>query len=103
MNKLQEKANELIAIANSFGIECQTQERGDYAVDVFYKVRGGRLVSVISYTDNGRARVETRESNARKIEKVSLKSLPEILEYHGERAKRLRDIEEANGLIKASA
>ena len=101
MNKLQEKATELIAIAEDYGIETQTQERADYAIDIFYKIRGGRLVSVISYTDNGRARVETRESNARKIEKVSLKSLPELLEYHGERAKRLRDIEEANGLIKA--
>ena len=101
MNKLQEKAAELVAMANSHGLETQTQERGDYAIDIIYKIRGGRLVSVISYTSNGRASVETRESNARKIERVSLKSLPEILEYFGERAKRLREIEEANGLIKA--
>ena len=101
MNKLQEKAAELVAMANSFGIECQTQERGDYAVDVIYKVRGSRLISFIAYTNSNRASVETRESNARKVEKISLKSLPELLEYHGERAKRLRDIEEENGLVKA--
>jgi hypothetical protein len=85
MNKLQAKAAELIAMAEAYGIETKSQERGNYAVDIEYKVKGSRIVSTIVYTDNGRASVETLELTPRKKTKISLNDLASHLEYFADK------------------
>jgi hypothetical protein len=85
MNKLEQKASELIAMAEAYGIETKTQQRGDYALDILYKVKGSRILSVITYTDSGRASVETYESTPRKKTKISLNALADHLEYYSEK------------------
>jgi hypothetical protein len=82
MNKLQEKATELIALAGSCGIETITQTRGNYAVDIEYKVRKGRLISTITYTETGRVSIATWESYPAFSNRVSLKNLGDYLKAH---------------------
>lgn len=90
MNKLQEKANELIAIANSFGIEYEIENREGhnngilYAVIIDWKTTEGRFYTNVSYTETEKARAETWEKMGGRWERVSLKSLPDYFRYHAE-------------------
>jgi hypothetical protein len=90
MNKLQEKAKELLTIADSFGIDYQIENREGhnsgiiYAVIIDYKTTQGKFYTEISYTETEKARAESWEKIGNKWERVSLKSLPDYFRYHAE-------------------
>ena len=88
MNKLEEKAKEILAIADSFGIEYEIENRTGhnsqevYLINIDYKTTGSKFYSCISYTETERARVESWEKMGGRWERVSVKSLPDYFEYH---------------------
>ena len=90
MNKLEEKAAELIAIADSFGIEYEIENRLGhdsqdlYLVIINYKTTQGRFYSSVQYSETKKASVETWEHIGSRRERVSLKSLPDFFRYHAE-------------------
>lgn len=83
MNALETKAAELVELAASYGFKPQVEKHGDHLVYVRY---GYRLMSRIIHTDTGKANVKTWESNGRRNDLVSLKSLPQVLAWHAPKA-----------------
>jgi hypothetical protein len=78
MNKLEEKATELIAIAKMFGLEANSRPRGNEFVDIEYHTKKARIYTLISYTETGRVKIDTWETNGRKRETVPAKYLGEL-------------------------
>jgi len=78
MNKLEEKANELIAIAKMFGLEADSRPRGNDFVDIEYHTKKARIYTLISYTETGKVKIDTWETNGRKRETVPAKYLGEL-------------------------
>jgi hypothetical protein len=78
MNKLEEKAAEVIAIAKVFGLKAESHPRGNEFVDIRYATEKANIYTLISYTETGRVKVETWERNARKSETVAAKYLGEL-------------------------
>jgi hypothetical protein len=78
MNKLQEKAAELVALGESYGLEPKTNSQSDWVVYVDYT---NAITSLIYFTDTGKVCVETWDYKGRRKEKVALKNLEEVLEY----------------------
>ena len=78
MNKLQEKANELIALAKDNGLEANSRPRGNDFVDIEYTTKRARIYTMISYTETGRVKVDTWETNGRKRETVPAKYLGDL-------------------------
>jgi hypothetical protein len=85
MNKLQEKAAELIAIGESYGLEPQVSRASDFFVCVDYNQS---LYSQISFTETGKVSVKSFERYGRKTESVSLKSLSDYLRFFGEEKRK---------------
>ena len=81
MNKLQEKATELIAMGESYGLEPEVSRQGDFLVCVDYNQN---LYSQISFTKTGKVSVKSFERLGRKTETVSLKALSDYLRFFGE-------------------
>jgi hypothetical protein len=81
MNKLEEKAAELIAIAKMFGLEAESHTRGNEFVDIRYITEKANIYTLISYTETNRVKIETWERNAGKTEKVAVKYLGELFKY----------------------
>jgi hypothetical protein len=88
MNKLEEKATELVAIAKMFGLEAQSHARGNEFVDIRYTTDKANIYTLISYTETNRVKVETWERNAGKTEKVATKYLGELFAYVAASEKR---------------
>jgi hypothetical protein len=82
MNKLQEKANELIAIAQSYGIECETTGANpDYALKVKYKV-GGLFYSVISRDHLGEINITNWDKSDGRLNRVFSPFLKQYFEHY---------------------
>jgi hypothetical protein len=94
MNKLQEKAIELIALGESYGYtpEIHTTGLDGCFVYVFYN---NNIGSLISFTETGKVRVESWERTYKKIN-ISLKNLPDYLEDYKESQKHLEDLRARN-------
>jgi hypothetical protein len=88
MNKLQEKATELIEIAKVFGLEAHARPRGDEFVDIEYITKKSRIYTCLSYTETGKVRIDTWETNAGKRETVPAKYLGELFSYVAATEKR---------------
>lgn len=78
MNKLQEKARELVALGQSYGLDPKIEGQSDWVVYVDYT---NAITSSIYFTDTGKVSVETWDHKGRRKEKVSFKNLAEVLEY----------------------
>jgi hypothetical protein len=78
MNKLEEKAAELVALGESYGLKPKIEGQSDWVVYVDYT---NAITSSIYFTDTGKVSVETWDHNGRRKEKVALKNLAEVLEY----------------------
>lgn len=76
---LQDKAAELIALAAGYGVEARIGWQSGYAITVNYG--RGNLWSVITRTDTGRVSVKSYERMGRRTETVSLKNLPDYIQY----------------------
>lgn len=76
---LQDKAAELIAMAAGYGVEARIQWETGFAVMVSYGP--GNLWSIITRTETGRVSVKSHERMGRRTESVSLKNLPEYVEW----------------------
>lgn len=89
MNKLEEKAQELLTMALNHGLTCQVIERPNY-IEINYQTapREGQLYSFISYTETERASVETYERHGGKRTRVSMKALPDYFEWHSKQLKK---------------
>jgi hypothetical protein len=88
MNKLQEKAAELLDLANQQNNPGNVVWINGASVLIEYS---GNLYSRITLTETGRARVESWESAGRKTENISLKALPDYLRYHAERLQEQKE------------
>ena len=78
MNKLQEKAAELVALGESYGLKPKIDGQSDWVVYVDYT---NEITSLIYFTDTGKVCVETWDYKGRRKEKVALKNLEQVLEY----------------------
>jgi hypothetical protein len=85
MNKLQEKATELIAMGESYGLEPQISRASDFFVCVDYN---GNLYTQISFTQTGKVSVKSFERVGRRTENVSLKALSDYLRFFGEEKRK---------------
>lgn len=79
MNALEIKAAELVAIADEFGIKTEVQVMGDHLIYVRFGRTG--ITSQIIHTATGKASVKTWERLGRRSAPISLKALPENLDY----------------------
>lgn len=88
MNKLQDKASQLVATAEFYGLKCEVIER-PYYIEVNYETapREGQLYSFIQYSETERASVETYEKHGGKRTRVSMKALPDYFEWHAKQIK----------------
>jgi hypothetical protein len=82
LNKLEEKAAELIALGQSYGLNPTTETVKDHTIYITYS-RG--LGSVITYTEKGKASAHNYEKTARKTETISAKNLPDFLKFYAAR------------------
>jgi len=78
MNKLQDKARELVALGQTYGLEPKIEGQSDWVVYVDYT---NNLTSLIYFTDTEKVRVETWDYSGRRKEKIALKNLDQVLEY----------------------
>ena len=85
MNKLEEKAAQLIALGESWGLTPTKETVKDHTIYITY-ARG--LGSVITYTEKGKASVYSYENTARKRETVSTKNLPQYLSFYAARERK---------------
>ena len=83
---LQDKAAELIALAAGYGVEARISWQSGLGITVSYGP--GNLWSAIMRTDTGRVSVKSYERIGRRTETVSLKNLPEYVEYVANGIKR---------------
>lgn len=83
---LQDKAAELIAMAAGYGVEARISWQSGFAVTVSYGP--GNLWSAITRTETGRVSVKSYERMGRRTETVSLKNLPEYVEWVANGIKR---------------
>jgi hypothetical protein len=81
MNKLEEKAAELVALGESYGYTPNTDSRANgQFVYVFYN---HKLRSLISFTETGKVKVESWERDGKTIN-ISLKNLAGYLQGYKE-------------------
>jgi hypothetical protein len=85
MNKLQEKATELIAMGESYGLEPQITTASDFLVCVDYNQK---LHTEISFTETGKVSVKSFQRLGRKTESVSLIALSDYLRFFGEEKRK---------------
>jgi hypothetical protein len=84
MNKLEEKANELIAMAEAYGIECEiTGANPDYALKVKYKVRT-LFYSVISSDHLGEITITNWDKSEGRLNRVFSPFLKQYLEHYAQ-------------------
>ncbi len=88
MNKLQDKARELVALGQTYGLEPKIEGQSDWVVYVDYT---NNITSLIYFTDTEKVRVETWDYSGRRKEKIALKNLEQVLEYV---AKDIKDREQ---------
>jgi hypothetical protein len=91
VNKLIEKARDITAVADSCGVDYETEYCESYGTNVLYlinikyKTTEGSFYSSIQYSETKKASVETWEHMGGRRERVSLKALPDYLSYHAKR------------------
>lgn len=82
--ELRTKAQELIAQGAGYGLEPKIDWESRLAIHITY---APRLFSVVTHTETGKVRVESFERMGRRTEKISLKNLPDYLEYAASKIK----------------
>jgi hypothetical protein len=94
MNKLQEKANELVALGESYGYapEIDPSGNGEHYVYVFYN---NSIGSLLSFTETGKVRVESWE-RGRKRTNISLTNLASHLQGYKETQKHFEELRKRN-------
>ena len=85
MNKLQEKAVELIAMGESYGLDPEVSRESDFLVCVDYNQN---LYTQISFTQTGKVSVKSFNRVGRRTENVSLKALGDYLRFFGEEKRK---------------
>ncbi len=79
MDKLQDKARELVALGQKYGLDPKIEGQSDWVVYVDYT---NNITSLIFYTDTEKVSVQTWDYNGgRRKEKIALKNLEQTLEY----------------------
>jgi hypothetical protein len=93
MDKLQDKARELVALGESYGYtpEIDPTENGNF-VYVFYN---NSIGSLLSFTETGKVKIESWE-RGRKRTNISLKNLPEHLQGYKETQKHFEQLRAKN-------
>jgi hypothetical protein len=94
MNKLEEKAAELIALAKDNGLEAASRKRGEDIIDIEYFTKRARIQTLITYTETGRVKVDTWEWTAKKRETVPAKYLGDLF-YSVARSEERHALKEA--------
>lgn len=84
--ELHNKAAELIAMASTYGVSARIEWESGFGINVTYG--NGNLWSFISRTQTGRLSVKSHERMGRRLESVSLKNLPEYVEFLASTMKR---------------
>jgi hypothetical protein len=92
MDKLQDKARELVALGKSYGYTPEIDPANEYFVYVFYN---NSIGSLLSLTETGKVRVESWE-RGRKRTNISLKNLPEHLQGYKETQKHFEELRAKN-------
>jgi hypothetical protein len=92
MNKLQEKANELVALGESYGYAPEIDPANEHFVYVFYN---NSIGSLLSFTETGKVRVESWE-RGRKRTNISLTNLASHLQGYKETQKHFEELRARN-------
>ena len=89
MNKLQDKASQLVKMAQLHGLNCEVIERPMY-IELKYETAPseGAFYSFIQYSETERASVETWEMYGGKRVRVSMKALPDYFDWHAKQLKK---------------
>lgn len=77
--QLQAKAEELIALSETYGLKAKISLASGLAVWVDYN---NHLHSVVSFTDTGKVSVKSYDRVGGRTENVSLKNLPDYLKFY---------------------
>ena len=79
MDKLQDKARELVALGESYGLQPKIEGQSDWVVYVDYT---NNITSLVYFTDTEKVRVETWDYHGgRRKEKIAFRNLEQTLEY----------------------